>query len=187
MTVDPVRGLVEALQHRLSGAALEAAGVNGADTLSDPILSPPASAPPEGWADSVTENGVDMGSPKAAAEALAAATVKWREYRQPMVGTAAILKKHEAAEKEAQFRLSNAALLWLWHHERSAAPPPPAGVDLPETEGEAARAREAAARVIDPWAWNTAPTSSDHLEARDASLAKADQIIALLAQQKERG
>lgn len=42
---------------------------------------------------------------------------------------------------------------------------------------------EAVARIIDPWAFNTSPTSMDHIEARDAASSKARAILALTAQQ----
>lgn len=59
----------------------------------------------------------DMGLPIEAWHALILRTREWRRYRQPIMGTPGQLRKHQAAEREALFRLGNAALLWLWHAE----------------------------------------------------------------------
>lgn len=58
-----------------------------------------------------------MGTAEEARAALTKRARAWRAYRQPVMGTAVQLRKHEAAEREAQFQLANAALLWLWHEE----------------------------------------------------------------------
>jgi hypothetical protein len=62
-----------------------------------------------------------MGTFAAAEAALAEAAAVWRQFRQPRVDTAAGHKKADAMEREARFRLANAALLWLWHVEERAA------------------------------------------------------------------
>lgn len=59
----------------------------------------------------------DMGLPVEAWRALILRTQEWRRYRQPVMGTRGQLRKHEAAEREALFRLGTAALFWLWHAE----------------------------------------------------------------------
>jgi hypothetical protein len=62
-----------------------------------------------------------MGTFAAAESALAEAAAVWRQFRQPRVDTAAGHKRADAMEREARFRLANAALLWLWHVEERAA------------------------------------------------------------------
>lgn len=61
-----------------------------------------------------------MGTPEDAKADLITKTVAWRAFRQPTMATAAQHRKNEAAEREAGFRLANAALLWLWHEENPA-------------------------------------------------------------------
>lgn len=58
-----------------------------------------------------------MGTAADAKAGLIAAAEKYRSYRQPRMDTAAGHRKHEAERHEAQNRLSQAALLWLWHEE----------------------------------------------------------------------
>lgn len=58
-----------------------------------------------------------MGTPEAAHEALVAKAREWRELRQPLMATSAVLKKRDAREHDVRFQLANAALLWLWHEE----------------------------------------------------------------------
>lgn len=71
----------------------------------------------------VIVDGVNMGASKAAADELAKRAAVWRNYRQPVMGTAAQLKKAEGLEREALFRLGNAALHWLWHRENAPHQP----------------------------------------------------------------
>ena len=61
-----------------------------------------------------------MGSPEDAEAALIEWARKWRECRQPLMATAKEHRRRQAAETEVRFRLSNAALLWLWHKENPA-------------------------------------------------------------------
>lgn len=67
-----------------------------------------------------------MGTPEEAKAKLMAATAKYREYRQPLIASAAEHKARESREREARFRLAEAAMLWLWHEERPAPAEPPA-------------------------------------------------------------
>lgn len=58
-----------------------------------------------------------LGTPAEAKDKLADAARDWRQYRQARMDTAKGHKDHEAKEREARFRLANAALTWLWHEE----------------------------------------------------------------------
>lgn len=62
-------------------------------------------------------DAVDMGTPEQARQALITKAAEWRAFRQPIIGTAAALRKRDIGEREARFQLANAALLWLWHEE----------------------------------------------------------------------
>lgn len=83
-----------------------------------------SAAPAEEGGDAdVIFDGVNMGSPLAAAEKLAELARRWREMRQPSIATAAEHKKQHALEHEVRFQLANAALMWLWHRENPASRP----------------------------------------------------------------
>lgn len=133
-----------------------------------------------------------MGTFAAAEAALAEAAAVWRQFRQPRVDTAAGHKKANAMEREAQFRLANAALLWLWHVEERAA--------RAEARPAPVVDREAVARIVDPIAFKCWQATYDygrrigdselealetaewaHGKSRDEALAKADAILALLS------
>lgn len=58
-----------------------------------------------------------MGTKEDARLALVEKTTAWRALRQPIMGSARIVKDIERREHEARFQLANAALLWLWHEE----------------------------------------------------------------------
>lgn len=70
--------------------------------------------------DGLSANPLNMGSPAAAAQDLAARAVTYREFRQPIMGTAASLKQRDVQERQALFQLGQAALQWLWHREHAA-------------------------------------------------------------------
>jgi hypothetical protein len=78
-----------------------------------------------------------MGAAEEARTALIEAAREWRKYRQPIMAPAKELRRREALEREAGFRLANAALLWLWHEENAPAisPSPPPDPDVDEIVG----------------------------------------------------
>ena len=69
-----------------------------------------------------------MGTAEAAKIALLEAARVWRAFRQPRIATRAEHRRQDALEAEAQFRLANAAVLWLWHEEN---PPSTRALALP--------------------------------------------------------
>lgn len=75
--------------------------------------------------DPFAEDRKYMGTPEEAKTALILKAHAWRELRQPRIDTAAGHRRIEAREREAQFQLANATLLWLWHEEHPAAPVAP--------------------------------------------------------------
>ena len=64
-----------------------------------------------------------MGTPEEARAELMERTRDYRSFRQPLMAPASVHKEREAQEREACFRLAQAALLWLWHEEERAASP----------------------------------------------------------------
>lgn len=66
---------------------------------------------------SISDERQFMGTAEEAKATLAEKAREYRQYRQPRIATAKEHKNAEAMEREAQLRLSDAALLWLWHEE----------------------------------------------------------------------
>lgn len=66
-------------------------------------------------------NGCDMGTMQEAEVALAEKARVYRDHRQPVVASPERIKALEAEEREARFQCANAAIHWLWHHERARA------------------------------------------------------------------
>lgn len=62
-----------------------------------------------------------MGTPEAAVADLEERLRKYRELTQPAIGTRKELDKRDAEAREVKNRIVQAALLWLWHREDSAA------------------------------------------------------------------